>query len=46
MLRPRVRLLPIWTVGGVQMANQGPFGAHHRVENRTPEGARGPEAPP
>ena len=46
MLRPWVGLPPIWTVGGVQNAKQHPFGAQQRVEYLTPEGARGPEAPP
>ena len=46
MLLPWVGLPPLWTMGGVQMANQGPLGAQHRVEYLNPEGAQGPEAPP
>ena len=46
MLRPRVGLPLIWTVGGVLNVNQHPFGAQQRAEYVTPEGAQGPEAPP
>ena len=46
VLLPWAGLPPIWTVGGVQMAIQGPLGAQHRVEYLNPEGAQGPEAPP
>ena len=46
MLWPRVGLPLVWTVGGVLTANQHPLEAQHRVENVTPEGAQGPEAPP
>ena len=46
VLLPWMGFLPIWTVGGVQAANQHPFLAQQRADAATHHGARGPEAPP